>query len=396
MCGCAAGDTVGFTPDVEVALGELSRAVHALGLAHGQRYDHIQVHISFPFDFRSDKDAAIRRSVLALLVHVSDYLFLHCFDQLVTDKLNELWSCADCTALFAAANGSAAQFSEFVVKSDSIPNDALKLKAVGLRGVDVYKRANRYGMELRKGFTLLELDHIVRLVSRVLCDIGMNEAEHCLLRLCDDSRDEDGRYSVKAMADWVTGPHRRVAHVQDKSNHGAHSAAGARAGAGVPVAATAADAVSALDTEKVDAAVEPWLDKMMQDETHLAACKKVAFGRPPGEGKVSDGFVSRAVQQLRQRVSFLLSTDWTHFPSSGNVALLAMMADEQLYLVSLLEQQIPVSNVRAARAAVQAHGPASDRADVASAKALLARQAHAGACFREAAVEFAARLAALY
>jgi hypothetical protein len=383
------GDTPGYAVDLDHVFDEIRRVVDS-GLSVGDREmdSGMQMHVAFPF--MQPEDRPYRRAIMALMVHVDDWLFLRDFSRAIIDDCNNMWSSDDVAQLFAAIAGDEQQLAEHVTHGQ-MPNPAVKHKHIGLRGKDTYKVAHRYGMEFRRAGSVEQQEDLVRYVASILSQIGRtndtnqaadNDAAgaHVMLRLRSGASRSPHRpqYPLGQVIEFVSNATARVLPTEVHPS-------------------------SELDLDKLDSVAEHWVHQLECWEHHLVNCKLLLWDSMPSGAvhQIDKEVRERAWLKIRRRLAFVLLSDWTHFPyslwvSGDRIAVLRSLVQEQRHIREVLLQKLLGS---AARQQLQ-----HDLADIVDAEAA---DAHAIRSklraddariveLRSLIVDFAVRLSNLY
>jgi len=307
------GDTPGYAVDLDHLFTELHRVIDA-GLTLGDREmdSGVQIHMAFPFMSEDDRADGVRRTLMALMVHVDDWLFLREFVRAVIDDCNNLWTSGDVAQLMHAVADSEQRLAEHVTHG-SMPNPAVKHKHVGLRGRDTYKVAHRYGFELRRAGSVEQQEDLVRYLASVLTTIGHPKHPNPTLRLRPGPMrtPHQPTYRLSDMVEFILSDARFVPDTVTVAPDGTAEAATA----GLDGHSTATSPVR-VDFDKLDSIALHWVERLERWEHHLVNIKLLLWnGTPTGVLEQTDEAVStRAWNKLRRRLLFVLMSDWSRFP----------------------------------------------------------------------------------
>eukprot|EP01087_Luapelamoeba_hula_P019076 TRINITY_DN6271_c0_g1_i1.p1 TRINITY_DN6271_c0_g1~~TRINITY_DN6271_c0_g1_i1.p1 ORF type:complete len:1416 (-),score=246.75 TRINITY_DN6271_c0_g1_i1:142-4389(-) len=332
------GDTPGYAVDLDHLCECMHEGVDA-GLTLGDREmdSGIQAHIAFPFMEADDQHC--RESLLALMVHLDDYLFLREFVRSIIDDCNNLWTNDDVTVLFDAARSKGVDTLESLVTSGvdvsldkAMPNPRMKHKHVGLRGIDCYKTKNRFGWEIRRGHTIEQLEEFLRYICQTVFPMigAMPDTQVPIrLRTAGGHGNRPQPYTLADVHQFVVTRKRVVVQQADD---------------------TAVQSFG-LDVGCLDAVAADWTRRMVEWEDHLVHTKLMLWGGTLATGKRQDSeFEARALNKVRRRLLFVLCTDWSLFPVARGDArasgIVVSLREEQAHICKALTQVVPLAKRR--------------------------------------------------
>lgn len=318
------GSSVGYCTDIDHIFDELYGVEDAgLALASASAGPGISAHVAFPI--MEPGDQRFRRHLLALMVHIDDYLLLKSFAHSVSDTENDMWTSSNIDDLIRASLRGADALAELVCPAATDgtpkPNPAMSRRRVGLRGADFHGDGNtRYGYHFRRGYdTLEELEDLVRYVASLLKQLGARSDAGAVMPEELDVKLRRGRsrsphsegYKMRKVTDFVTNNKFRIS----MSDHWIESGGRATYAGNAAVALTDIGVIGRLE-----AVALPWCEtaeinclKSLQHEAILSGTEA------PAELSDAEALVAR--MRVLRRLCFLLCSKWDQLPSQAGQAV---------------------------------------------------------------------------